>query len=259
MNLRAGVMVWGLCSIGMLGCSAEVGVHEDQATTDSAGTNAAFDYAPAEEGPEAKPAPQEDLSGKGSVSLKYGQTFRRAYTIPPNGFVGCLTTGATAAIDPVLVLYRRRDNAHTDTPTTERALGQTLALNDDYPDQGLNAGFQFTNTSGGSLKVYLMAFAYGGRTGRIQLNCHGIGLSEQVDLAAGSTSIVASSGIARTTNSNGNPWLFAFDAAPLSYQTFWNNDTTTVNRESTVDLAGPNRTIWLVAHGLNSGNTTVTY
>lgn len=251
--------------MAMMGCSANV----DDGDGETAGADVAtkvveprdpaFEYAPADRGPVSKELSPEALSGKGSTTLTYGATFKRAYTLPPNGFVGCLTTGGTDAVDPVLALYRRRDNQHTDTPYTEKALGQTLALNDDYEGQGRNAGFQFTNTSGGPLNVYLMAFAYSNRTGQVQLNCHGIGLSETVALAAGSHRIQASSGIARTSGSSGDPWLFAFDANPLSYHTFWNDDTTATNRESTVDLAGPNRTIWLVAHGYNSGSTTVTF
>jgi hypothetical protein len=245
----------------MVGCSADAGSSDDtegelkvpQPSTEQ------YDFAPpGAEFQAAKVEVDDSLSPKGSATRKYGSTFMKAISIPPNGIVGCYTANGSAGVDPVLALIRRHDNQHKTTPYTEKVWVQTLAFNDDAAPGDLHPYLSFNNTSGGTLNAYLMGFAYGDSTGTADLWCTGSNV-ESMTLGAGSLKVTASSGAASTSGSNGDPWLFMIDETLLSYNSDWNDDTTSTNRESSFNYQGPSRTVWFVANGWHSGNTTINY
>jgi hypothetical protein len=216
-----------------------------------------FEFAPDGEEVSTEKAPQEDdLVAKGSASRPYGQTFVTPITIGVNQTVAYSTSGGSVGADPVLVLFRRHDNSTTFSafPYTERVGIQTLAINDDTV--GVHSSISYTNTNGFTENAFLMAFAWAGSTGQVVLS-GGFGL---VNIAAGSIRTSGTAGQAWTSGSNGDPWLFTFDLIPGQGNGVWNDDVTSnpINRESLITGA-TSTTMWYVAHGFNSGTTTINF
>jgi hypothetical protein len=216
-----------------------------------------FEFAPdGEEVSTEKAIQEDDLVAKGSVSRPYGSTFVTPITIGVNQSVAFSTSGGSVGADPVLVLFRRHDNSTTFSafPYTQRVGIQTLAINDDTV--GLHSSISYTNTSGVAENAFLMAFAFGASTGQVVLS-GGFGL---VNIAAGSVRTSGTAGQASTSGSGGDPWLFTFDLSPGLGNGVWNDDVTSnpVNRESLITGA-TSLTMWYVAHGFNSGTTTINF
>lgn len=212
-----------------------------------------FEFAP--EGAEVavdKAVQEEGLEAKGSASRAYGSTYTQAVTIAPGQTVSYSTSGGSVGVDPVLVLFHRHDNSavFSQSPYTERPGIQTLALNDD--SVGLHSAISYTNNTNVTLNARLMVFAYGNSTGQVQLS--GVGL---VSVAAGSVIAAGTAGTASTSGSNGDPWLFMFDWVPGQGNGAWNDDSNG-GRESTITGA-TSTTMWYVAHGFNSGTTTINF
>jgi hypothetical protein len=246
-------------ALAAAGCSADAGGEgEDGAWKVAEPPPAQLQHAPVADVLGPKQVPDDSFSPKGSATRPFGNTYMTPVSIPGGGQVACYTTGASPSVDPVLVLFRRHDNQHKTTPYNEQVWVQTLAINDDVvggAPNDRNSYFSFTNTSGGTLNAYLMAFAYGSSVGSVGLWCTGAP-SQNVTLAAGSVLTVGSSGTASTSGSSGDPWLFLFDE-PLSYWGNWNDDTNGL--ESSFSYSGGNRTLWFVAHGWGSGTTTINW
>lgn len=245
------VVVGCLAVVGyMAGCSVET-LDADPGEKVAQPSSEEFAYAPEEaDAVAAKVAPDDSLSPKGAFSRKYGSTFTTAVTIANGQTVSYQTSGGTAGVDPVLVLFRRHDNSaeFAAWPYTQRVEIQTLAINDDT--NGLHSSIGYTNRSGRTENAFLMVFAYGNSTGKVTLS--GIG---EVDVAAGSVIASGTAGRAWTTNSNGDPWLFMFDVSPGLGNGVWNDDSNG-GRESDI-LNATSLPMWYVAHGWNSGTTTI--
>lgn len=217
-----------------------------------------FEFAP--EGAEvaSEKAVQEDgLEAKGSVTRKFGSTFNMPVTISPGQTVSYSTSGGSVDVDPVLVLFHRHDNSteFSAYPYTQRVGIQTLALNDDTNVR--HAAISYTNNTGTTLNARLMVFAWADRTGQVQLS--GVGL---VDVLAGSTVQSGTAGMAWTSGSTtavgtADPWLFMFDYVPGQGNGVWNDDSNGT-RESTITNA-TGALMWYVAHGFNSGTTTINF
>lgn len=210
-----------------------------------------FAYAPDDETAVGeKVTPDDSLSPKGAYNRKYGSTYNTALTIANGQTVSYQTSGGTAGVDPVLVLFRRHDNSteFAAWPYTQRVGIQTLAINDDT--NGLHSSITYTNRSGRTENAFLMVFAYGDSTGKVTLS--GVG---EVDVAAGSVIAAGNAGRAWTTNSNGDPWLFTFDVSAGLGNGAWNDDSNG-GRESEITSA-TSLTMWYVAHGWHSGTTTI--
>lgn len=217
-----------------------------------------FEFAPEGEEVVAEKKLQDDaLVAKGSVSRPYGQTFNEAITIGIGQTVTYSTSGGSVNADPVLVLFRRHDNspAFSEFPYTQQVGIRTLAINDDTV--GLHSSISYTNTSGAVENAFVMAFAYGSSTGQVMLS-DGFGSSRLVTIGAGSVVTSTASGLAWTSQSGGDPWLFAFDLSPGSNNGGWQDDSgsSPVNRESLL-LGLPSVQMWFVMHGFNSGTTTL--
>jgi hypothetical protein len=209
-----------------------------------------FEFAP--EGVEIevdKTAQESPLEAKGAFSRSFGPTYNAAVTIAPGQTVSYSTSGGSVGVDPVLVLFRRHDNvASFGFPYTERVGIQTLAINDDT--NGLHSSISWTNNTGSTANARLMVFAWGNSTGQVNVTGHGL-----VDVRAGSVRTTGTAGKAWTTASGGgDPWLLMFNNGP-GFDGVWNDDTTDVNRESTIQGATTIE-MWYVAHGWGAGGTT---
>lgn len=202
---------------------------------------------------------EQALTGKGSVSLPFGNTYTQAVTIAPGQTVSFSTSGATSSVDPVLVLFHRFDNStnFATYPYTDRVGIQTLAINDDTV--GYNSAISYTNNTGTTLNARLMAFAYYNRVGQVVLN--GVGT---IPIAAGSIKDAGNAGNAWTSGSvspvanPADPWLFMFDVTPGQGNGVWNDDDPAGGRESIITGSTSN-IMWYVAHGWHDGTTTVNY
>jgi hypothetical protein len=243
-----------------VGCAVDAGDSEEAGGTKlkvAQPSTEQFEYAPAGmEFEAAKQTPDDSLSPKGSASRKYGPTYLKALTIPNGGQVGCYTAGGSVGVDPVLALFRRHDNQHKTYPYTEQVWVQSLAINDDTTDR--HPYLSFTNTSGSTLNAYLMAFAYGNSTGTVDLWCTGSTM-ETITIGAGSIHTTVGSGTASTSGSNGDPWLFMIEDTSLSWWSWWNDDISSSNFESSFNYQGGQRGVWFIANGYNSGTTTINY
>lgn len=210
-----------------------------------------FEFAP--EGAEInmEKTPQEDaLEAKGAYSRTFGPTYTQAVTIAPGQTVSYSTSGGTAGVDPVLVLFRRHDNlAAFPVSYTERVGIQTLAINDDT--NGWHSAISYTNNTGQTENARLMVFAWSNNTG--QVNLSGVGL---VDVRAGSVLTAGNAGEAWTSGStgSGDPWLFTFDTS-YGGNGVWNDDIGGGVYESKITGA-TSLTMWYVAHGWGAGGTT---
>lgn len=214
-----------------------------------------FEYAPDGEEIQTVKATQESaLEAKGAYSRTYGSTYVLPLTIGIGQSVNYSTSGGSVGVDPVLVLFRRHDNSATfsEFPYTAQRGIRTMAINDDVSPGNLQSSISYTNTSGRVENAWLMVFAWANSTGTVNLS--GVGT---VTVAAGSVKVAGNAGSAWTTNSGGDPWLFTFNTAPGDDGN-WEDDTSSnpVNRESTI-VGNTSKEMWYVAHGFNSGTTTI--
>jgi len=212
-----------------------------------------FAYAAPEDDGTGPKEDQGDLSAKGSAAVPRGVTFLQPVTIGINQQVSYQTSAGSAGVDPVLVLFRRHDNAATiKVPAwnhQEVSRFQTLAINDDS-NGTLHSSITYTNTSGRVENAFLMAFAYGSSVGTANLTGFGT-----VNIAAGSARAASTSGTAFTTG-GGDPWLFLFDSAANGSNAVANDDA--VGTESRIQgITGA--FMWYVAHGFNAGTTTINW
>jgi hypothetical protein len=218
-----------------------------------------FEFAP--DGAEVavdKAVQEHGLEAKGSESRPFGTTFVQPVTIAPNQNVSYSTSGGSVGVDPVLVLFHRHDNSteFSAFPYTQRVGIQTLAINDDT--NGLHSSISYTNNTNITLNAYVMVFAWAGAIGQVELS--GVGL---VNASAGSVKTSGTAGVASTSGSTAfgggtpDPWLFIFDATPGQGNGAWNDDSNGT-RESTITGASSSF-MWYVAHGFNSGTTTINF
>ena len=224
-----------------------------------------FDYAPDGEVIEfVKQVP--DLSTKGSMTLPYGWTYTEALTITPNQTVNFSTSGGSAGVDPVLVLFMRHDNgtAFDASPWTQQVGTTVLAINDDIAPPVRHAQISYTNNKGFTLNARLMVFAYNFSTGTVQLN-RPIGPISVDVIAGGFEMDPGTTGTAFTSNTvdsagqpGGDPWLFTFGTSPGNPQGDgnWQDDKASGVRDSLIS-GNHNKRMWYVVNGFNQGTTTV--
>lgn len=212
-----------------------------------------FEYAP--EGQEIVVQKEVDdpLRPKGSAVLPTGPTYTLPVKLNPGQSVTFSTSGGSVGVDPVMALFMRHDNSETfgAAPWTQRVTLQTLAINDDT--NGLHPSISYTNNQNRVVNARLMVFAYGSSTGQATLNNGTV-----IDVVAGSVVASGTAGVAKTTGSVGDPWLFTFDTVPNQGNGVWNDDTTSSNTESTITGA-TSQTMWYVGYGWGIGSTTVNY
>lgn len=217
-----------------------------------------FDYAPEGAAPKPKQVPDEALIAKGSTSLPYGNTFHAALTITPGQTVTFTTSGGSAGVDTVLVLFKRCDNSTTfdPSPYTERPCITTFQVSDDFdfPAHERYSKITWTNNLGFTQNAHLMGFAYNSSTGTADVT--GFGTQSFV---GGTLQLQGNAGTARTTGSAGDPWLFTFNPGGGSDGAY-NDDTPgpVTNRESTITGA-TSLPMWYALSGFNSGTTTINY
>jgi len=222
----------------------------------------AFDYAPEGEQIEfVKEKP--DLSAKGSITVPYAPAHTEAVTIGPFQTVTFSTSAGSAGVDPVLVLFKRHDNstAFGTSPFQQQVGTVVLAVNDDFAAPDRNSRITYTNPQNNTLNARLMVFAWISSTGTTTLTGPTSATVKSVGVVAGGYTLAPSaSGQAWTsgTTGGGDPWLFTFGTSPGNPQGDgnWQDDSPNGGLDSLIS-GNPNKSLWYVASGWNSGTTTI--
>jgi hypothetical protein len=250
-----------VCALALAaaGCSAE-GTGAEGAEPNLEG----FDFA-AEETQNAvtKPKIEDELIGKGSATVPFGNALTLAVSIANGQTVSWQTSNGSPGVDTVLALFRRHDNLFGMTGGTTRVGIQTLAMNDDFGGT-LYSSLSYTNNTGQTENAYLIVFAYNGSTGTADLSGYG-----QVNVRSGSTRGSGTAGSAFTSASSSphgvvpDPWLFMFDGTPGQGNGAWNDNDPTAppgTRDSRITGA-TSSFMWYVAGAYpgSSGTTTINY
>ena len=246
-------------AIAAAGCSGEAPGGE------GAGSNLeGFEFAAEEtDEPAAKPRIEDELFGKGSATVPFGNALTLPVSIASGQTVSWQTSNGSPNVDTVLALFRRHDNVFGMTGGTTRVGIQTLALNDDSGGT-LYSSLSYTNNTGQTENAYLIVFAYNGSTGTADLSGYG-----QVNVRSGSTRGSGTAGAAFTSASSSphgvptNPWLFMFDGTPGQGNGAWNDNDPTAPA-GTLDSRITDATgafMWYVAGAYpgSSGTTTINY